>query len=313
MAHAQQQWALLQRNEVESFMNVFLQRLHAQPLLADGAMGTLLYARGISIDQCLEALVVDCPETVSAIHEEYTRAGADVITTHTFGANRLRLAHFGLENKVREFNETAVRLVQEVRKATGRDFLIAGNVGPVGKHIDWDNALEGKEVVDAFNEQIAVLVEAGVDLLLFETFSDVKELEVAVQAARELSNLPVVASMSYDSDGLTLAGQSVGEVTTMLLAAGVDVIGENCSVGPAQMVETLREMRRGAPQGRLGVTPNAGLPMPGDYGMMRYPVGPQEFAGYVPAFLALGARWIGGCCGTTPEYTAAMRSVLDQG
>jgi homocysteine S-methyltransferase len=275
-------------------------------------MGTMLYARGVRIDQCLDALVVESPALVTAIHEEYARAGADLITTHTFGANRFRLAYHGLESRVAEFNVAAVRLVQEMREATGRGFFIAGNVGPVGKRVDWNDAAERDGAVDALGEQIGVLAEAGVDLLLFETFSELMELEVAVQVAKEVCSLPLVASMSYGDNGLTLAGQRAGMVTTRLLAAGVDVVGANCSVGPAQMVETLRVMRKAAPHGMFSVMPNAGLPVQSEGGQICHPVGAAEFAGYVARFLALGARIIGGCCGTTSEHTTAMRGVIDE-
>jgi homocysteine S-methyltransferase len=275
-------------------------------------MGTMLYARGVRIDQCLDALVVESPALVTAIHEEYARAGADLITTHTFGANRFRLAYHGLESRVAEFNVAAVRLVQEMREATGRGFFIAGNVGPVGKRVDWNDAAERDGAVDALGEQIGVLAEAGVDLLLFETFSELMELEVAVQVAKEVCSLPLVASMSYGDNGLTLAGQRAGMVTTRLLAAGVDVVGANCSVGPAQMVETLRVMREAALHGMFSVMPNAGLPVQSEGGQICHPVGAAEFAGYVARFLALGARIIGGCCGTTPEHTTAMRGVIDE-
>jgi homocysteine S-methyltransferase len=291
-------------------MRTFLERVHERPLLGDGAMGTLLYARGISTNQCLEALVIEQPALIAAIHHEYACAGADMITTHSFGANRMRLEHFGLVRRVRDFNLAAVQLAQGVRLATQRDFLIAGNVGPVGKRVVWADPTEATAVAEAFGEQIDVLASAGVDLLLFETFSDVNELCLAVRVAKELCTLPIVASMSYGEEGRTLARQPVADVTKQLLAAQVDVIGANCSVGPGQMVETVRVMREIAPNAMLSVTPNAGLPVKGNDGQLHYPVTPAQFAGYTAAFLALGARLIGGCCGTTPEHIAAMRGVL---
>jgi methionine synthase / methylenetetrahydrofolate reductase(NADPH) len=291
-------------------MKGLLERLQQKPLLADGAMGTLLYARGVPITQCLEALVVEQPALIAAIHADYARAGAGLITTHTFGANRLRLASHHLAEQVRDFNLQAVALAHQVRVDTGCDFLIAGNVGPLGKQVNWAGALARETVIAAFQEQIAALVEGGVDLLLFETFSDVQELVVAIEVAKQLSALPIVASMSYAENGLTLAGQGVDEVTRRLLAAGVDVIGTNCSVGPAQMMATLRTMREIAPHTLLSVTPNAGLPSIASGGQACYPIGAQEFAQYVSQFLALGARMVGSCCGTTPEYIAAMRRAM---
>jgi methionine synthase / methylenetetrahydrofolate reductase(NADPH) len=291
-------------------MNSFMQQLHVHPLLADGAMGTMLYARGVPVEQCLEQLVIDRPEWVMEIHVAYANAGADVITSHTFGANRLRLAHWGLDSRVAEFNAVAMRLAREARERVARDFYLAGNVGPVGKRVDWADPSERRAVANAYREQISVLSEAGADLLLFETFSDLVELEVAVQAAKALCDLPLVASMSYGPDGLTLAGQDAALVTMRLLAAGVDVVGVNCSTGPAQMEASLREMQGAAPNGIFSATPNAGLPERiGD--TLHYPIGPNEFAGYVLRYLQLGARLVGGCCGTTPLHIAAMREVLD--
>lgn len=292
-------------------MKSLLEQLSQRPLVGDGAMGTVLYAQGIDVSQCLEALVVEHPALIAAIHADYARAGADIITTHTFGANRMRLAAHGLGDKVAAFNTAAVRLAQGTRDATPRDVWIAGNVGPVGQRVAWDDAAQGNAVADAYREQIGALVEAGVDLLLFETFSDIAELEVAVQAAQQLCTLPLVASMSYDTAGLTLAGQRVEDTTARLVAAGVDVIGANCSVGPAEMVATLRRMRLAAPHAQWSVTPNAGLPVADDEGQMCYPVDATAFAEYVAEFLAMGAAIVGGCCGTTPEYTAAMRGVVD--
>lgn len=294
-------------------MNPFLQQLNTQTLLADGAMGTMLYSRGISMTQCLEQLVLDRPEWVMEIHAAYANAGADVITTHTFGANRSRLAHFGLEGSVAELNAAAVRLArgvcQEVYQETGRTVYVAGNVGPVGKRIVWNDPRSRVDIAEAFREQIAVLSGEGVDLLLFETFSDVAELEVAVHVAREICDLPLVASMSYGADGLTLAGQDAGAVTTTLLAAGVDIVGVNCSVGPAQVLAVLQAMQRAAPAGIFSAMPNAGLPQQVG-NQLHYPIGPEEFAGYVPQLVNSGARLVGGCCGTTPQHTAAACGAL---
>ncbi|MCC6457864.1 MAG: homocysteine S-methyltransferase family protein [Caldilineaceae bacterium] len=291
-----------------------MRQLRTQPLLADGAMGTMLYARGVAVGHCLEQLVIDRPEWVMEIHLAYANAGADLITSHTFGANRLRLAHYGLENRVAELNAAAMRLALDVRERAARAFehkvYVAGNVGPVGRRVEWADPLQQRVVVDAYREQIGLLAEAGTDLLLFETFSDLVELEVAVQAAKELCNLPLVASMSYGADGRTLAGQDAARVTTRLLASGVDVVGVNCSTGPAQVMAALREMQRAAPDGMFSAMSNAGLPeRVGD--RLQYPIGPNEFAGYVPPYLKLGVRIVGGCCGTTPAHVAAMREALD--
>lgn len=291
-------------------MNPFLQRLREQPLLCDGAMGTMLYGRGASSEQCLEQLVIDRPGWVTGIHQAYASAGADIITSHTFGANRFRLAQHGLEDKVRELNFKAVRLVRDVREVTGRSLFIAGNVGPIGRRTAWNNPAAAAAVASAFQEQIEVLWEAGADLLLMETFSDLKELETAVQVAKSLCDLPILASITYAGDGLTLAGQTADEVTGRLLAAGVDVVGVNCSVGPAQMLETLAIMHDVAPDALLSAMPNAGFPRRVE-GRLYYPSSPEYFAEHVTPFLNLGTQVIGGCCGTTPMHIRAMRLALD--
>lgn len=292
-------------------MNPFLQRLHDQPLLCDGAMGTMLYARGASSAQCLEQLVVDRPEWVSGIHQAYAAAGADVITTHTFGANRMRLAKHGLEDKVRDFNFRAVRLLRDVREVSGRALFIAGNVGPLGRRIELADADQRTEAEEAFREQIGVLWEAGSDLLLFETFSNLDELLIGVQIARSLCDLPIVAAMTYAEDGLTPAGQSARTVATRLAQAGADVIGVNCSVGPAQMLDTVEAMAQTLPHGLFSAMPNAGYPRRVE-GRLIYPSSPEYFAEHVPLLIARGARLVGGCCGTTPVHIRAMRAVLDE-
>jgi len=291
-------------------MNPFLQKLQEQPLLSDGGMGTLLYAKGASSEQCLEQLVATRPGWVTAIHQAYAAAGADVIKSHTFGANRVRLAEYGLADHVREFNFKAVKLVRDVRETAGRALFIAGNVGPLGKRLQPFGPLAASEAAAAFHEQIAVLWEAGADFLLFETFNNLEELEIAVRVAREICDLPIVASMTYAQDGLTLTGLQPQVVTERLLASGVDVVGANCSVGPAQMLESLVAMHKATPNVHFSVMPNAGFPERVE-GRFYYPSSPEYFARHVPLFLAQNARLIGGCCGTTPVHIRAMREALN--
>jgi homocysteine S-methyltransferase len=290
-------------------MNPFLQKLQEQPLLGDGGMGTMLYAKGASSEQCLEQLVVTRPGWVTAVHQAYATAGADVIKSHTFGANRVRLADYGLADHVREFNFKAVRLVRDVREIAGRALFIAGNVGPLGKRLQPLGPLTANEAADAFREQISVLWEAGADFLLFETFNNLDELLIAVRVAKEICDLPLVASMTYAQDGLTLTGLSPQIVTERLLADGVDLVGANCSVGPAQMLESLAAMHKATPNAHFSVMPNAGFPERVE-GRFYYPSSPEYFARHVPLFLAQNARLIGGCCGTTPMHTRAMRAAL---
>ncbi len=291
-------------------MNPFLQKLQEGPLLCDGGMGTMLYAKGASSEQCLEQLVVTRPGWITAIHQAYASAGADVIKSHTFGANRIRLAAHGLADHVREFNFKAVRLVRDVREVAGRAIFIAGDIGPLGKRLQPLGSLTNQEAYEAFREQISVLWEAGADFLLFETFTDLEELKIAVQAARDLCDLPIVASMSYAQDGLTGAGLSPQVVTERLLAMGVDLVGVNCGVGPVQTLHTLRNMTKAAPEARFSVMPNAGFPERVE-GRFYYPSSPEYFAHHVPLFLEQNARLLGGCCGTTPMHVHAMREALD--
>ena len=291
-------------------MNPFLKRLEEQPLLCDGAMGTMLYARGASSDQCLEQLVVTRPGWVTEIHQAYASAGADIIKTHTFGGNRVRLAEYGLADSVREFNFKAVRLVRDVREVAGRALFIAGDIGPLGKRLQPDGPLAPDEAHAAFREQISVLWEAGADFLLFETFTSLDELEIGIQAARAVCDLPIVASMTYAQDGYTVDGRTPHDAAQRLLAAGVHVLGANCSIGPTSMLETVEALHTSAPAAPLIAMPNAGFPERVE-GRFYYPSSPEYFARYTPLFLEQGARLVGGCCGTTPMHVRAMRIALD--
>ncbi len=291
-------------------MHPFLQKLSEQPLLCDGAMGTMLFARGAGTEQCLEYLVISRPRWITEIHQAFAAAGADVIKTHTFGANRVRLAQYDLADKVRDLNFRAVKLVREVREITGRALFIAGDVGPLGSRLAPYGAITVEEAHAAFQEQVSVLWEAGADLLLFETFSEIAELEIAVRAARQVCDLPIVASMTYNQDGRTGAGQAPAEVVKRLETAGADLVGINCSVGPAPMLHVLEAMHRVDAKMQFSAMPNAGFPERVD-GRFSYPAGPDYFARHVVPFLENGVRLLGGCCGTTPMHIHAMRAVLD--
>lgn len=291
-------------------MHPFLQKLSQQPLLCDGGMGTMLFARGAGNEQCLEYLVISRPHWITEIHQAFVSAGADVITTHTFGSNRVRLAKYDLADKVRDLNFRAVKLVREVREISGRPIFIAGDVGPLGARLAPYGPISVDEAHAAFQEQISVLWEAGADLLLFETFGEVAELEIGVRAARQICDLPIVASMTYDQDGRTAAGQTAEEIVERLRAAGADLVGINCSVGPAPMLRVLEAMHNAAPEASFSAMPNAGFPERID-GRLSFPAGPDYFAQHVQPFLVNGARLLGGCCGTTPTHIHAMRAVLD--
>ena len=289
----------------------FLDRLARGPMLGDGAMGTMLHARGAALDQCLEELCLTRPDWVSDIHLGYIKAGAEIIQSNTFGGNRLRLMDYGLADKVREINFRGVKLAREAREISGQAAWIAGSIGPLGKRARLGGRLRAEEAAAAFTEQMGVLWEAGADLLVLETFSDLDELAIAVRVARETTDLPVIAEVTLGNDGVSISGAGPAEVAHILAALGVDVGGVNCSLGPARMLEFIAEMHGAEPALRLSVMPNAGLPYRAGERMV-YPSAPHYFAERVPQFLAAGTLLLGGCCGTTPAHIQAMRAALDE-
>ncbi len=289
----------------------FLDRLARGPILADGAMGTMLHGRGAGLDQCLEELNLTQSGWVREIHLAYIKAGAEIIQTNTFGASRPKLLDFGLGDKVREINFQGVKLAREAREISGQPVLIAGSVGPLGRRVRHGPQLVARVVAAAFREQIGVAWEAGADLVILETFSDLAELTAAVVAARETSDLPVVAEVTFGNDGITVDGAGPAEVAHALAALRVDVAGVNCSMGPARILEFLVEMHRAEPALRLSAMPNAGLPFRAAERMI-YPSSPHYFAERVPQFVAAGACLVGGCCGTTPAHIQAMAAALKQ-
>jgi homocysteine S-methyltransferase len=288
-------------------------------MLCDGAMGTLLYARGIPYEQCFDELNLSKPELISSIHREYISAGAEIVETNSFGANRIRLANYNLESQVRKINHRASRLVQEARDVTGKQVFIAGAVGPTGLPLQAPDEHRLRELRAIFREQIEGLQEGGADLLILETFTSLPELRQAVLAAQEIGGLPLVAQMSFYEDGHTLSGQSAARVSTVLRDLGVDVIGANCSVGPAATLDVLQEMiaesrhetDEAQPAQLFSAQPNAGLPTRIDNRFF-YVSTPDYFADYARQFAQAGVRLIGGCCGTTPRHIAAMRQALDE-
>jgi methionine synthase / methylenetetrahydrofolate reductase (NADH) len=283
-------------------------RLRRRPLLLDGAMGTLLYSRGARQGSCLEELVLTRPELVSTIHLEYAEAGADAIQTDTFGSNRMRLADFGLEKLAGGLNRRAAQLAREARETSGREVLIAGSVGPLGSrggqrpHPGIGRA--------AFREQIEGLLEGGVDLLVLETFDRLEMLLWAVEEARRACDLPVIAQMTFGEVPGAGEGTTPEAAVAALTAASVDAAGVNCGFGPLACLESLAHMGPPSATVARSIVPNAGLPVLID-GAFVYPAGPESFGELVPRMLGAGARIVGGCCGTTPEHTKAMRAAID--
>ncbi len=282
-----------------------------KPILLDGAMGTLLHEHGISFDECFDALNLTNPALIAEIHHRYIEAGAQIILTNTFGANRYRLAEHGLEDKVAEINRAGVELARRVALASFKDVLVAGDVGPLGVRLAPFGRVQPEEARAAFREQIAALAEAGADLIVIETMSDLYEVREAVAAAREVApDLPVVASLTFTRDDVTLLGDPPEKVAEALLSYGVDVLGANCSGGPAQLLRILRRMRKVAPDARFWIKPNAGWPERLPDGRIAYPAGAEYFGEYARFFAEGGASLVGGCCGTTPEHIAAMHRRL---
>ncbi len=289
----------------------FAARLAAGPLLLDGAVGTLLFSRGVPQRASLDELVLSRPELITAVHREYIAAGAEVIETDTFSANRVRLAQFGLAERTALLNRRAAQLAREAREVSGRDVLVAGSIGPVSSPLHGPSRLPDIEAGRAASEQLEGLLEGGIDLVMVETANDVGHLLAAVEAARRACDLPIVASLSFGEDLLVADGTTAAEAATALHQAGVDALGVNCGSGPIAGIEVLEQMAGAAAGTPLLVMPNAGLP--GRVGgQFVWAAAPAYFAEEVPRFLAAGAQLVGGCCGTTPEHVAAMRQALDR-
>jgi methionine synthase / methylenetetrahydrofolate reductase(NADPH) len=279
-------------------------------------MGTMLNSQGVGFDTCLDALNLNQPALVAEVHRAYIEAGSQVIQTNTFGANAYKLAEHGLQDKVAEINRAGVELARRVVSASFKEVLVAGDVGPLGVRLAPFGRVQPEQARQVFAEQIIALVEAGVDLLIIETISDLFEIGEAVAAARQVAvqkdvHLPVVASMTFTRDDRTLLGDSPARVAAALRENGADVIGANCSGGPAQIWRILRQMRQRVPEAHYSVMPNAGWPERVG-GRIMYPANPDYFGEYARAFCEAGASLVGGCCGTTPQHIAAMRNALER-
>ncbi len=288
----------------------FLARLKKSPVLCDGAMGTLLYSKGIFINRCYDELNISQPDLIRGIHHEYLQAGAEIIETNTFGGNSFRLARHSLADKVREINFAGARLAREAAKSF--DVWVAGSVGPIGIRIEPLGKTSREETRTAFRDQIAALVEGGVDLLIMETFGYLEELHQAILAAREVNpKIPVVALVTIDEDGNCLDGSTPETFTPRLEEWGADVVGCNCSIGPVAMLDTIERMRAMTSL-PLAAQPNAGMPRSVE-GRNIYLCSPEYMASYARKFVAAGARLVGGCCGTTPDHIRVMKSALRVG
>ncbi|MBI2525731.1 MAG: bifunctional homocysteine S-methyltransferase/methylenetetrahydrofolate reductase [Candidatus Rokubacteria bacterium] len=289
----------------------FAARLAERPLLGDGAMGTMLYSRGVSLDACFDVLNVNEPKLVQAIHAEYIAAGADCIQTNTFGANRFKLGIHGLAARVGEINLRGVKLARDVRESMGRDVFVLGSVGPLGKYLAPLGAVEPGEAGAAFREQAEGLLAGGVDGFVVETFSDLTEQRLAVEAIRSLCDLPIVATAAFTDESVTFLGRSPLEVVRALRALAVEAVGANCSVGSSVLYDVLEQMLPEAGGLPVVIQPNAGLPSRVGERLM-YLSSPAYMADYAARMIAAGARMVGGCCGTTPQHIRAMREAVDR-
>ena len=278
-----------------------LKQAEAGGLLFDGAMGTVLYQRGVFLNRCFESINLQQPELVEAIHRDYIAAGALVQTTNTFGANRIRLAQHNLENKVVEINRSAVAIA---RKAIGDRGYVAGSVGPTGCGLTGLAGEQGQNVREAFVEQISVLVDAGVDCIILETFDVLQELELATEIARSTTELPIVSLMMFGANARSIGGGlTPQQVAPRLIDAGADIIGANCGGGPELLFKITTSMvGHGKP---VMAQPNAGQPETIE-GRSIYVANPEYFGVYARRLLKAGVRVIGGCCGTTPEHIERM-------
>ncbi|MBG0785045.1 MAG: bifunctional homocysteine S-methyltransferase/methylenetetrahydrofolate reductase [Anaerolineaceae bacterium] len=291
----------------------FIQRLLEtdRPIVTDGAMGTLLHERGVEIDSCFDELNLTQPAMVGEIHRDYIQAGAEVIKTNTFGANRTKLERHGLDERVKEVNAAAVELARRVVAASFKDVMIAGDIGPLGMPLAPFGRIQTEEAYEIYLEQAEALIEAGVDVILIETMVDLYAVREAVRAVKAVDpGMPIVASMTFTRDRRTLLGNTPQEVARDIHAMGVDVIGVNCSGGPVQLLRILKLMKQTLPEAHFSIMPNAGFPERVG-GRIMYPAGPDYFRDYAYSFWQAGASLIGGCCGTTPEHVRVMVNALD--
>ena len=289
----------------------FRSRLAARPLLVDGGMGTLLFSRGVPQRACLEELVTTHPELVGAVHREYLEAGAELIETLSFGANRLRLAAWGLEGQVGRLNRKAAQLARTSREVSGRDALVGGSVGSLGSPQRGQPSLPEDQARAIFREQIEGLLEGGADVIVLETFSDLGSLLLAVDEARSASDVPVIASLTFGDELVLADGTDPAAAAEALGRAGADAVGVNCGAGPAACLDALEAMSPPSDGDPVrSIMPNAGLSQRLE-GRFVFAASPEYFGTVTPRMLEAGARILGGCCGTTPEHIAAMRSALD--
>jgi methionine synthase I (cobalamin-dependent)/5,10-methylenetetrahydrofolate reductase len=274
-------------------------------IVFDGAMGTMLYSKGVFINQCYDELNLRAPDMITELHRAYVKVGAEVIETNTFGANRLKLTPYGLDAQVSDINKAGAKLARAVADDAPKPVLVAGSVGPLGVRIEPYGPTSRDEARGYFREQMKGLIDGGADVFLLETFADLDEIEQAIKAAREVSpQTPIIAQMTVGQDGLSPYGATPEDIARTLDSWGADIIGLNCSVGPQIILEAIEKM---APltKKKLSAQPNAGMPRDVQ-GRSMYMASPEYMSTYARHLVQAGARVVGGCCGTTPEHIHAM-------
>ncbi|HDS30240.1 MAG TPA: methionine synthase [Firmicutes bacterium] len=276
-------------------------------LVSDGAWGTLLFSKGLKPGECPEEWCVSHPDVVLQIAKNYIDAGSDLIETNSFGASAIKLAHYKLDHRASELNESAAKIS---RTAAGNEKFVLGSIGPTGRMLIM-GALPEEKFYDSFSEQAVALEKGGADAICIETMSDIDEARIAIKAAKENTGLEIVCTFTFDrtrqGEYVTMMGIKVPDVVKAVLEAGADIIGSNCGNGTVRMIEIVRMMRDTAPDVPILVQPNAGSPSFVN-GNVSYDETPEIMAGYVPDLIRAGANIIGGCCGTTPEHIRAIKN-----
>jgi 5-methyltetrahydrofolate--homocysteine methyltransferase len=288
-------------------MNRWLDLL-AEPgvILADGAMGTMLFEAGLQFGDPPEAWNVEHPERVRAIHRAYLDAGSRVLLTNTFGGNRFRLARHNLQGRAAELNRAGAALLRAEVDAFGGLAVVAGDIGPSGEIMAPLGTLDFAEAVEGFAEQAAALLEGGADVIWIETMSDLEEARAAIEGTRRVAgDVPIIATMTFDTHGHTMMGVSPQKAANTLAGWGVSALGGNCGNGPNELLAVMRKMREARPEAILVAKSNAGIPRLVK-GQAVYSASPEEMAGYVVDLCQSGARIVGGCCGSTPAHLRAM-------
>ncbi len=281
-----------------------IQDLQERVLLADGAMGTMLYSKGVYINTCFDELNLTRPSLVSDIHKEYLASGAEIIETNTFGANRFKLAAYGIEDRVRDINEAGADIA---RTAAGADAYVAGSIGPLGKPLRPLGKISRSAAFEAFREQAEALA-AGVDLIIIETIHSIEEMKIAVEAVQSVCSLPIIAQMTFTDEAETLAGESPEQFVSAMEPYDVAAIGCNCAIGPQPMLDVIKRMAV-VTHRKLSAQPNAGAPRLVE-GRFIYLTSPEYMAEYARQFIKSGVSLVGGCCGTTPKHIKAIRDAI---